>query len=138
MVVQQSHTRTILHEWARCWNERDADSLESLFTADAVYYDMGLPHTSDGVGAIREFIDITLNAFPDLGLELHAATGNGEVAMAEWTMSGTHLGDAPGQPATGKAFLLPGMSISRLRDGKIYLHRDYWNLVTMNTQLGLM
>jgi steroid delta-isomerase-like uncharacterized protein len=56
----------------------------------------------------------------------------------EWTMSGTQTGEMPGMPATGKTFSLRGASVVELRDGKLTRCSDYWDLVTLLKQLGLM
>jgi steroid delta-isomerase-like uncharacterized protein len=129
--------RDILYEWARCWTERDLYGLAALFPADGIYEDMALPHRSEGATELNDFFVMTFNAFPDFRVEVHGAIGDDRMAAGEWTMSGTHMGDAPGQPATGKPFVVPGTSFLRLRNGLIAHHRDYWNLLTMNRQLGL-
>ena len=53
-------------------------------------------------------------------------------------MSGTHKGDLPGLPATGKPFSLRGASIYELHDGKIKRNSDYWDMVTFLKQIRLM
>ncbi|MEV0385851.1 ester cyclase [Nonomuraea sp. NPDC050643] len=53
-------------------------------------------------------------AFPDLHVEIEHLIATED----EHTISGTHLGDLMGHPATGKKVGFRGMQISRFADGK--------------------
>jgi steroid delta-isomerase-like uncharacterized protein len=53
-------------------------------------------------------------------------------------MSGTHKGDLPKIPATGKPFSVRGSTIYELREGKIKRNSDYWDMVTFLKQIGIM
>lgn len=55
-------------------------------------------------------------------------------------MSGTNDGADPqhGLPATGHRFEIPGVTIGRMRDGKIAENKDYYNLAGYLMQVGLM
>jgi steroid delta-isomerase-like uncharacterized protein len=70
--------------------------------------------------------------------ELTSRLATGRQGGAEWVMRGTHRGDMPGLPATGKQVDLRGASIFDLADGKIRRCSDYWNVATFLKQLGLM
>jgi steroid delta-isomerase-like uncharacterized protein len=56
----------------------------------------------------------------------------------EWVMSGTHHGDFPGMPATGKRFSVRGAAIVELQGGKIRRLSDYWDAATVMRQVGLL
>ena len=124
-------------EWARRWTAHDTEGLTALFTADGLYEDTALEHKSKGTEALREFFDQSFVTFPDFKVELHSAVANDEMAAGEWTMSGTHLGDFPGQPATGKPFVVSGSCVMKFDGDRIAHHRDYWNLLAFNRQVGL-
>ena len=53
-------------------------------------------------------------------------------------MSGTHRGDLPGLPATGKPFILRGASILELSSGQLARCTDYWDMVSFHKQIGAM
>ena len=55
-------------------------------------------------------------------------------------MSGTNDGADPqhGLPATGHRFEIPGVTIGRMRDGKIAENKDYYNLAGYLMQVGLI
>jgi steroid delta-isomerase-like uncharacterized protein len=54
-------------------------------------------------------------------------------------MSGTHRGDFPGIPATGKGFSsVRGSTILELDDGRIRRESNYWDGATLMKQVGLL
>jgi steroid delta-isomerase-like uncharacterized protein len=53
-------------------------------------------------------------------------------------MRGTHTGEMPGMPATGKRFEVRGASTFEFRDAKILRCSDYWDMATLLKQLGFM
>jgi predicted ester cyclase len=59
----------------------------------------------------------------------------GDVVAVRWTVTGTHRGQLPGLPPTGKSISLTGMSIARLRDGKFVESWNNWDALGMMQQL---
>jgi len=54
-------------------------------------------------------------------------------------MSGTHKGDFPGMPATGKRFSsVRGSTIIEVQTGKFRRNSDYWDAATFMRQVGLL
>jgi hypothetical protein len=41
-------------------------------------------------------------------------------------------------PATGRKFAVRGVSVGRLEGGKIKENTDYWNMVELLSQLGML
>lgn len=131
-------TDKVLDDWAVAWSVHDIDKLLSLFTDDCVYEDVTLGAVHHGKAELKGFADRLFAAFPDLKVELASGFIAGNWAGAEWTMSGTHKGDLPELPATGKHFSVRGSTICELREGKIKRNSDYWDRVTFLKQLGIM
>jgi steroid delta-isomerase-like uncharacterized protein len=125
-------------DWARAWSSRDIETLLALCTDDCQYEDVTMGAISHGKGELRQFAEAVFAAFPDFRIELESYFTAGRWAGAEWTMSGTHQGDLPGLPATGRGFCVRGSTICELRQGKIRRNSDYWDMVTLLKQIGLM
>jgi len=87
---------------------------------------------------IKDFIKATFVWSPDLKFELKSFFSAGGRTASEWVMAGTHAGELPGIPATGKRFSVRGASIEELRGDKISRHADYYNLVSFLQQVGLL
>lgn len=124
------------------WNSHDPDRLLACMTDDAVVEDRALGERMAGADAIRAMVvamhEHTSTDFRlDCG-ELVVATD--DTWAAEWTLTGTNdrADEAHGLPSTGRSFTLHGLSIGRLRDGKVAEDRLYWNMAEYLTQIGLM
>ena len=63
---------------------------------------------------------------------------SGNWAAAEATVSGTHLGDFNGIPATGKRVGWTFMEIAEFKDGKLKALRAYRDNVNIYKQIGAL
>src|SRR5258708_11968938 len=81
-----------------------------------------------GKAEMKSFANAVFAAFPDFKIQLMSGFTAGNWAGAEWTMSGTHKGDLPGIPATGKSFAVRGSTICELTAGKNKRNSDYWDI----------
>jgi steroid delta-isomerase-like uncharacterized protein len=131
-------TPGIVRQWVEAWNAHDAECILACLAEDAVYEDVPLGAVNRTPQEARRFIEVAWSAFPDLRFELTAAAVNGEHGMAEWTMAGTHRGDFPGLPATGKHFSVRGVSVLELSGDRIRCVRDYWDFATVLRQLDVL
>lgn len=130
--------KRVAKDYIGAWNSHDADKIASFFTDDCVYEDLAFGMVARGKKEIKDFIKVTFVWSPDLKFELKSFFSAGGRTATEWVMTGTHAGELPGMPATGKSFSLRGVSISELREGKISRNTDYYNLVSFLQQVGLL
>jgi steroid delta-isomerase-like uncharacterized protein len=130
--------RRVLDEWAPAWSSHDTERVLSLFTDDCVYEDVTFGAVCRGAKELRAFADGVFAAIPDFKIELTTRFMAGSSAGMEWVMSGTHHGDFPGMPATGKRFSIRGVTILELQDHKIRRNADYWDAATVMRQVGLL
>jgi steroid delta-isomerase-like uncharacterized protein len=128
----------ILHQWAEAWSAHDMERVAAIFTDDCVYEDVTFGAVNSGKEELRAFGSGFLAAVPDLHVELSTTCVADDHGAMEWTMSGTQTGEMPGMPAAGKTFSLRGAPVVELRDGKLTRCSDYWDLVTLLKQHGLM
>jgi steroid delta-isomerase-like uncharacterized protein len=128
----------MFEDWAAAWSRHDVEKLFSLCTDDCVYEDVTIGAVNRGKIELTSFASAVFAAFPDFKVQLMSGFTAGNWAGAEWTMSGTHKGDLPGIPATGKTFAVRGSTICELKAGKIKRNSDYWDMVTFAKQTGLM
>jgi steroid delta-isomerase-like uncharacterized protein len=132
-----------VERWGNAWNAHDRAQVLELLTDDIVYDDSASPTTMRGKADVRELLDLTWRAFPDLTFELIAGphiAGDGARAAYWWKATATHQGplDPPGFPATGKHIEFDGVDIHEYRDGKIATLRIICNMNDIATQLGLL
>ena len=136
--TEQSTEERVLEDWCRHWSSHDMDAMASLFTDDVVYEDVTLGAVNHGKNEFRHFAEEFLGGFPDVTFELTSRFATTRQGGAEWVMRGTHRGDLPGMPATGKQIEIRGASILEFDDGKIRRCSDYWDMAMFLKQLGMM
>lgn len=126
-----------LREYYEAWSRHDADEVMSFFAEEASFEDLAFAARFEGRDAIRAFVDLTYTGAPDFVVRpTEIVVGQGRAAAA-WTMSGTHLGDFPGLPATGRPFEVRAASLVSFEGGKIKTIVDYWNPVEFQRSVGL-
>jgi steroid delta-isomerase-like uncharacterized protein len=133
---------TWLTTYFEAWSSHDPERVASCTTEDVVMDDKALGERVVGHDAVRAMVTAMTQEFStdfrmDPG-EL-VVTTDGTWA-AEWVLSGTNDREdrQRGLPATGRRFRIEGLSIGRLRDGRIAEERLYWNLAGYLQQVGLM
>ena len=136
--MANSDAKRVLDDWATSWSSHNTGKLVSLFTDDCVYEDVTFGVVNHGKKELQAFADGVFAGVPDFKIELTARFASGTSAGMEWVMSGTHKGDFPGMPATGKRFSTRGVTILELQAGKIRRNSDYWDAASVMRQVGLL
>jgi steroid delta-isomerase-like uncharacterized protein len=124
--------------WAAAWTSHDSARVAALFTDDGTYEDLAFGLVAHGTAGVKGFADGFFTASPDLTVELTSGFQTDDWAAAEWLFSGTDRGVFPNRPASGRRYSVRGATIFALRDGKILRDTDYYNLVTLQQQLGVV
>lgn len=134
-----SDLERLLDDWARAWTSNDPERVLALFADDGVFEDVTFGVVARGKEAIRSYASVAFAAVPDFKYEVRSRFAARQWAAIEWAMSGTHKGDFPGMPATGKRFSsVRGVTILELADDKIRRESDYWDAATLLKQVGLL
>jgi steroid delta-isomerase-like uncharacterized protein len=135
--LAEDHKRAIDQQFG-CWSAHDMDRLLRLYTNDAVYEDVAMGVVNRGGAELRAFGEGILSGFPDVTFELRSSFASPSGGGAEWVMRGTHKGDLPGMPATGRRIEVRGASVFEFEGNKIRRCSDYFDMMTLLKQLGLM
>jgi steroid delta-isomerase-like uncharacterized protein len=116
----------------------DLDALEGVFTADCVVHDTQNPFAADqrGLDVLRGQVAMYRGGFPDLVMSLAAQYEDGDVVITRWTATGTHTGDLPMLPASGRTATVTGVLIDRFEGDQIAETWSSWDALGMLQQLG--
>lgn len=138
-VVAKGASRAMLDAWLAAWNAHDVERAGELLAEDVEYFDAGFSGIQHGrQAAMDNGLSVFLRGVPDLRWELRGEPIVGIDSIAwEWTFTGTNSGTWGGVPATGQSIQLKGVSLMRLRDGRISHVASYYDSGTLNRQLGL-
>jgi steroid delta-isomerase-like uncharacterized protein len=130
----------LFEDWAAAWSSPgDVEKLASLFTDNCVFEDVTFGVVARGKEELRRFATGAFAAVPDFKCGVTSQFATKQWAVIEWVMSGTHQGDFPGIPATGKRFSsVRGATILELESGKIRRESDYWDAATFMKHVGLL
>lgn len=131
-------------QWLEAFSSGDADRILMFYTDDVVYEDV--PSVENGWDSrplrgkqeLREALVEGFIAMPDLGFELESVRTTGSGMVVEWTMTGTHTGDWPSLPATGRSISIRGVTLAEVEQGRIAWSRDYYDMLLFLSQLGVI
>lgn len=119
------------------WKTRDVMKQSLLYTEDAV---LALPSTHGWSEASPARFQISQEqyfaGFPDLEMIYTRVVGKGNVAVAEWVLTGTNTAPLMGRPPTGREIGIRGASaLTFASNGDVERENLYFDLGTMFAQL---
>ena len=137
----KSDPLSVVRAYMDGWNAHDASLATGSLDADVEYYDASVGTSQHGVTAARDnVIAFFLDAAPDLAWTMvDEPLVTEDAAAFRWVFSGTNTGTPfEGDAPTGARFELQGMSLVRVRNGKIFYQGDFYDALTLKKQLGLV
>jgi len=120
------------------WNQKNVNAVDELMAANYVHHDPSSPAVTNGAEGYKQFVRNYLAAFPDVHFTVENVVEMGDLEATRWTVSGTHEGDLPDIPRTGRRFSVTGMSIGRLENGKFVESWNNWDALGLMQQLGVL
>lgn len=111
--------------------------IDELVAPDYVGHDPAQPELH-GPEGIKEFITGYLAGFPDGRITIDGQLAEGDMVATRWTGRGTHQGELMGIPPTGKQVTVSGITISRVKNGKVVEEWSNWDTLGMLQQLGVV
>jgi steroid delta-isomerase-like uncharacterized protein len=116
------------------YNNKDESILDEVIADDFVDY--GHEPPGRGVqGAKKDYRGI-VGGFSDIRWDIEEMIAADDRIVARWTAHATHTGPFLGVPPTQRKIVYRGMSLYRLRDGKITETRNLADFLAILTQLG--
>ncbi len=116
------------------WNAGDLDGYLSL-------YDEGIrlhgysPEPMNKV-QVRGFYEGIFSAFDTPKLEFHEVLWDSDVCSIRFTMTGRHVNEFMGVPATGRVITLPGITIVHFRGDRVVERFSQADMLGLLVQVG--
>jgi len=129
----------VIRRWLEEFNKGKAQAvgvLDEVVADDYVQHDPATP--VEGREAMRAFVAMLFNAFPDLRITLDEVIDAGERVVYRGVLSGTHQQECIGIPPTGKRFESPLISVARLAGGRVTDEWQVWDMLGMLRHLGVL
>ena len=111
---------------------------EAVLSRDVVFHGTAGDGELRGVDAMKRFVAAFRSAFPDARSTVEEQVAEGDKVVTRWRARGTHLGQLGPIAATGREFVMDGITIERIVDGRIaevWVARDGLGLLS---QLGVL
>jgi steroid delta-isomerase-like uncharacterized protein len=122
---------------------RDWEAYGSVFAENLQMVTSMLPGVTIGREARVQLVQGIVEAFPDGVVEVQRYFGEGDWACVEVLFTGTHTGPMQGAddsviPATHNSVKWPYCMVMKFEDGLVSELYEYYDQVSLLTQLGLM
>jgi predicted ester cyclase len=117
-------------------NHGKLEVADELFAED--FLDHGPLGDLVGRDAFKDLVARWRQAVLDVHCEVRTIVTDGEYAGWLVYTTGTHTGDGPGFPATGKSFSTVSPNLGRIRDGRAVEHWAEQGMFPMLIQLGII
>jgi len=130
----RADNNAVAENWIEVWNSHDVERILSVFTPDVFYEDVPFGVVNHGAVEFRAFALGFITAVPDVRLELVKSSLKGGHGTIEWVLSGTDVG----LYKTGRRFSVRGVTVIEVEGELISRNSDYYDLATIQRQLGLL
>src|SRR5262249_3288390 len=130
---------TVRRSWEEVYSAGNLDAVEEVFDPRCVSHDPTFP---DGVLedaiAIKGNIRRGHTAFEGWRFDVEGPYEDGGVGVARVTMHGKHGGEFLGIPPSGADVVVSGITVNRLKDGRIVERWGNWDTLGMLQALGAL
>jgi len=132
---------TFLHRWfEEVWNQRSEKAIDEMFAADGIANGLNDAEGNPLVGpeAFKTLHRAFLAAYPDLKITVVDTVCEGDKIAARCKVSATHAGEGLGVAPTNQPIEFTGLTIVKLKDGKITEAWNEFDFMKMYTQIGAL
>ncbi|HEX8096423.1 MAG TPA: ester cyclase [Pyrinomonadaceae bacterium] len=131
--------RALIRRWfEEVWNKGRADAIDEMFAADGIAH--GLSDEGGGPlrgsAAFKDFHKKFSGALSDLVVTVEDTVVEGDKVAARCSVRARHTGEGLGVAATDRPVEMTGMSIARVRDGKIIEAWNNFDFMSLFQQIG--
>ena len=134
-------SKTLAHEWfEEVWNKSQIGAIDRLLADDAVAHGLFDDRGQElrGPAGFKPFFIQFTKAFPNIHVEVADTISEGDKIAARCIVTGTHQGEMLGVSASNRPIEFTGITILRVKDGKIV---DAWNnfdFQALSKQIGAL
>lgn len=132
-------SRALLDAYLQAWNQHDSAAVAGFLADDGTVFDALLANAYHGrAEAKQRVVEMYLRAVPDGQWSLRGEpVVSAEGFSYEWTLTGTNSGDWTSYlRARGQKINFKGISIVRLKGGKIAYQANYFDTNALGAQAG--
>ncbi len=123
--------------WDDVINKQEIDKInDTNFDPDVTL--VTAPENVVGIKDFKAYYQNYLTGFSDVTFTIIDVFGQGDKIVKHWNFKGTHSGEFFGIPASGKQVDIDGVTLVKMKDGKIAQEQDFLDNLSFYQQLGLI
>ena len=96
------------------------------------------PQNIVGIKDFKAYYNNYLTGFSNISFTIVDAFGQGDKIVKQWNFKGTNTGEFFGMSPTGKEVNIDGVTLVKMKDGKIAQEQDFFDNLDFMQQLGLI
>lgn len=138
---QKSNIKKDLKMYTQLWDDIANKGQIDLINKKHFDANITIPLESEnivGIEAFKAYYQNYLTGFSDISFTIINAFGQGDNIVKHWNFKGKHTGDFFGIPATGKMVDIEGVTLVKMKNGKIAQEQDIIDNMAFLGQLGLV
>ena len=129
----------VVRQWFQeVWDEGKEEAIDRLMAPDGKVHGLTGPDGPPMIGptAFKPVFHMFRGALGDLQIVVERAVTEGELCTAHCRVKGRHIGPQLGGAPTGRPVEFHGMTIARVRDGKLIEGWNVFDFLAMYQQIG--
>ena len=130
--------KALMRRWfEEVWNQGRPEAVRELMAEDCVNH--GLSEDGQPMRGHADFLPFHTQfreAFPNIEVVVEDTVAEGDRVVARCSVRGKHVGDSLGFKATGTQVEFDGITIVRIKDGKLVEAWNNFDFMKMYRQLG--
>ncbi|MFD2727528.1 ester cyclase [Hyunsoonleella rubra] len=95
------------------------------------------PENVVGIEDFKAYYSNFITGFSEREFTVENIFGHGDQLVKHWRFKGKHTGEFFGMPASGKPVDLTGVTIAKMKDGKIAQEQDFMDNMVFMSQMGI-
>lgn len=133
--------KTLLHKWfEEVWNQGNENAIEEMFADDGIAHGLNDAEGNSvrGVEGFKVLHRAFLSAYPDMKITVEDTVCEGDKIAARCTVNATHTGKGLGVLPSDQPVEFTGLTIVRIKDGKIAEAWNEFDFMKMYSQVGAL
>jgi uncharacterized protein len=139
--AQNGSVETDIQMYSQVWddilNSGDINKINDQYFADNITL-VSSPENIVGIEDFKAYYQNFLTGFSNIEFKTKDIFGQDNKIVKHWHFKGKHTGDFFGIPATGRLVDMEGVTLVKMKDGKIAREHDFMDSMVFMRQLGLL
>jgi len=136
--MSEQNKKIVCRAIEEVWNRGNYEIVDNLTASDIVVHSSKPGEEIHGPEGLKQFYATLRASFPDLHFTIEDQIAEGDRVVTRWTACATHTKEYQGIPPTGKQYMITGIDIDRIANGKVVECWPVADELSLLQQLGVV